>query len=167
MGGAIAMVGIIKQRETARSKNTIDLEASIEDNRYDEAFTTVYKLVTNRDNISVASWADDDKQSSPEAAAIKQVLNTWERASNGVRKKVYDNHFLYEIYGSHVLNIHEHLMPFMLKVRQERQPKAYQNFFVLAENWRDTRNLESLNYKQRLTTRFKIKRKADKSEPRS
>lgn len=136
LGGAIAIIGIVKQRQTARSKNTIDFEAALEDsNSYNSSYAKVQKIVAKKDNYPVMKWAGEDKVNSDNAIAIKTVLNYWERASNGVRKDVYDSDFLYDIYGTHVLNLHEYLLPFIEEVREKRQSKAFENFLALTENW--------------------------------
>ncbi|WP_339118847.1 DUF4760 domain-containing protein [Halomonas sp. BMC6] len=120
LGGAIAISGIVKQRQSARSKNTIDFEAALEDSdSYNDSFERVKKIVAKRDKYPIAGWAEDDEANSDDTKAIKTVLNYWERASNGVRKDVYDSDFLYDIYGTHVLNLHKFLLPFIRKVRQE------------------------------------------------
>lgn len=143
LGGAIAISGIFKQRQTARSKNTVDFEAALEDSdSYNTSYERVKKIVAKRDKYPIAGWAEDDEASSDDAKAIKTVLNYWERASNGVRKDVYDSDFLYDIYGTHVLNLHKFMLPFIRKVRQGDQPKAFEQFLALSENWRVKRQAE-------------------------
>ncbi|MHB0775439.1 DUF4760 domain-containing protein [Halomonas sp. WWR20] len=143
LGGTIAIVGIWKQRQTAVSKNTIDFEVMLgSDEEYDKHWEVVKRVVANRNHVSVAHWADNPNFDEPEAESIRYVLNSWERAANGINKKVYDSHFLYEMYGTHVISMHDHLLPYVMKVREVRQPKAHVKFLDMAEQWRKWRNQE-------------------------
>lgn len=144
LAGAIAISGIVKQRQTARSKNTIDFEASLSNSEsYNSALAQITKIRERNEKhkYKIDSWAADDEASSSETRAIKTVLNYWERASNGVRKDVYDSDFLYDIYGTHVINLYNVMLPF-IEARQKKQPKAYEHFLALCENWVKKRQTE-------------------------
>lgn len=144
LAGAIAISGIVKQRQTARSKNTIDFEASLSNSEsYNSALAQVGKIFerNKKYNYEIQAWAVEDEAGSTETRAIKTVLNYWERASNGVRKDVYDSGFLYDIYGTHVINLYNKLLPF-IEARQVEQPKAYEHFLALCENWVEKRKVE-------------------------
>lgn len=143
VGGSIAIVGILKQRQTAVSKNTVDFEAMLAgDADYDGSWDVVKRVVADRARVSVAHWAEDANFEKREAEAIRYVLNSWERAANGVAKKVYDSHFLYEMYGTHVISMHDFLIPYILRVREVRQPKAFSKFLDMAEQWQKWRKQE-------------------------
>lgn len=164
LGGAIAISGIIMQRRTARSKNTIDFEAALEDSEhYNKSYERVKRVVAKREKFPIADWADDDESLSDEANSIKTVLNYWERASNGVRKNVYDGDFLYDIYGSHVLNLYKFLLPFIRRVRQDSQSKAYEQFLIICEGWRLKRKAEDSKVEK---NKMKKKNRKGKMEER-
>lgn len=142
-GVFIAVIGIAKQRQTARDKNTLDFESGLEDKAdYAAAWKIVKSIVDDRLSIPLEYWAANAQFNSPEAEALRHVLNRWERASNGVERKVYNGDALYEIYGSHVISLHTFLMPYIAEIRSLRLPKAYVKFERLAVNWRSRRSLE-------------------------
>lgn len=144
VGGSIAIVGILKQRQTAVSKNTVDFEATLaSDADYDRHWEIVKRVVADRERVSVAHWAEDANFGEEEAEATRYVLNSWERAANGVAKNVYDGHFLYEMYGTHVISMHDFLIPYILRVREVRQPKAFSKFLDMAEQWQKWRKQEA------------------------
>lgn len=140
LGAVIAVMGIAKQRETARNKNTLEFEAALEDDKdYSNHWRQVKALVANRETVPVTRWANDEAFDTPEAQAIRAVLNRWERAGNGVEKKLYNGDFLYDVYGTHVISMYDFLMPYVEDVRIERSPKLYVKFEKLAGDWKRKR----------------------------
>lgn len=145
LGGSIAIIGIWKQRQTAVSKNTVDFEAALgSDEDYDKHWEAIKAAVAERKRIPVANWATDKNFEKPSAEAIRYVLNSWERAANGISKRVYDSRFLYEMYGTHVISMHEQLLPYIIRVRQDRQARAFSKFLDMAEQWRRWRLNEEI-----------------------
>ena len=157
IGAAVAIWGIATQRHTARSKNTIDFEHEIKHGQYTENFANVSKALNSKDcnEETVKEWAKKSFQTTEEAQSIRKVLNTWEGASNGVRKKIYDSHFLYDIYGSHVINLYTKLSPFIKEVRKDpKRQRAFDHFIELANEWKEWRKKEERQKeKQRKKTR--------------
>jgi len=150
LGGSIAIIGIWKQRQTAVSKNTVDFEAALgSDENYDKHWEAVKVAVADRKQIPVAHWAANENFENPPAEAIRYVLNSWERAANGITKKVYDSHFLYEMYGTHVISMHEQLLPYIIRVREDRQPRAFSKFLDMAEQWKKWRQQEEVTKARR------------------
>lgn len=143
LGVVVAIIGIAKQRQTARDKNTLDFESALEDKSdYTAAWIIVTRIVDNRLSVPVQRWASKSYFNTAEAQALRHILNRWERASNGIERKVYNDEALYEIYGSHIISIYVYLMPYINEIRVLRLPKAYEKFERLAINWQVRRAKE-------------------------
>lgn len=145
IGSSVAIIGIYKQRQTARHKNSIDFEADLEGSEsYENGWAILKRLVSSSEKNPLSMWATETNFDSEEAQSIRTILNRWERASNGVAKKIYDDEFLYDMYGSHVISIHRKSLGYIIRVRQERQEKAFEQFLNMVEKWRERRRCEDL-----------------------
>jgi hypothetical protein len=135
----IAFIGFYTTRHLTRSKHTIDFESSYhQSEKLGEALKQM--LAWNEQH---PNWADTEAlASTPDHAMvthIREMLNTWERASIAVRRKVYDEDLLYNAYGTSVIWMWKAMVPYMRK-RQAHNPRLYMNFDWLAVRWMIRRN---------------------------
>lgn len=138
---AIAVYITIKQsRKTAREKNSIDFETSYKTNSdIVEAWKVIRPLMAYKSSCYLNP---SNKLIKPEEVdAINLILNTWERASNGIFHSIYDGLFLYKTYGSTVLYLYVKLYPFIAS-RQSENPRFYLQFTKLYIDWRIRRQQE-------------------------
>ncbi len=138
----VAVIGIFKQRQTARDKNSIDFESSLElSGDYEESWEVFHVAAANRLDAPLEAFADIEKYGTREDKAIRYILNWWERGANGIERKIYDDSYLYDSYKTHVLTIQTLLSPY-IKVVQQRAPSAYEKFNKMALKWRQRRDAE-------------------------
>ncbi|TQV87275.1 DUF4760 domain-containing protein [Aliikangiella coralliicola] len=146
----VAVFGIAFQRKTAREKNSIDFEESYKKNtNIKNAMLEIYSLNESKVRALIkddGSVDDNDKS----VIAIRRVLNEWERAATAISHQVYDNQYLYQIYGTTVLNLFDVLHPF-ITARQNKNSRLYINFQLLAVDWIIKRKRdEGYNYPKQL-----------------
>ncbi len=149
----IAIVGIRKQRQSAREKNSIDFESGYKRSKQiNDAWIILMKAVRNSNNVPIESWASQDKFASTEASAIRLILNEWERAASGISHSIYDNDLLYKTYGTTVIDLYTFLRPFITE-KQRHNPRFYAQFAKLAVCWmvlRSNENRERVDAQLRL-----------------
>jgi len=68
------------------------------------------------------------------------LLNALESCANAIRYGIYDEDFIYNIYGSHFIGWYE-LMYGLIKTRQLKQERIWVNFEWLAVKWTLRRNI--------------------------
>lgn len=142
VGVIIALLGIYKQRQSSREKNSIDFEAGYKRSKdIQEAWITLMKAVRKASSEEIAGWAEPGVFDTEEASAFRLIMNEWERAANGVFRKVYDNDFLYKTYGSTVIDLSLYLHPY-IKRKQQQNPRIYLQFTRLSVAWKIQRSKE-------------------------
>ncbi|MFJ3008301.1 DUF4760 domain-containing protein [Pseudomonas fluorescens] len=67
-------------------------------------------------------------------AAAGKILNSFEGCANAIRYGIYDEDFIYNVYGSQFINFYE-LTYGLIKSRQVELPRAWVNFEWLAVKW--------------------------------
>lgn len=143
----IAYSGIMKQRQIAREKNSLDFEAAYKHSiQINEAWDVLISISQNSYKESVKKWAKSENLSSNEALSIRVLLNEWERVANGVFHNIYDSAFLYKIYGSYLIKMHSLLLPY-IRERQEKNYRLYYQLDKLVMEWRVKRGREDPNKK--------------------
>lgn len=73
--------------------------------------------------------------------SLKDTLNEWERAGNGVYFGVLDGNLLYGTYGSLVIKLFEYCLPFLTR-QQRLNPRNLIRFTRLAIDWEIRRRKE-------------------------
>lgn len=132
----VAIGGIFAQRKTSREKNSLDFEAAYKRNeKILEAWATVLKIHKNRDNIPVAEYGKSENDHTEESKALKTIFNEWERCANAVNHKVYDDKYLYRVFGSALIFIDINFESYMDECRKTN-PRFYRNLKWLALTWR-------------------------------
>ncbi|MDC7817492.1 MULTISPECIES: DUF4760 domain-containing protein [Pseudomonas] len=108
--------------------------------------------------------ADDSAKKStadttPSPDAIKKaagdILNAMESCANAVRYGIYDEDFIYNIYGSHFIEFYE-LTYGLIKARQFHQARLWVNFEWLAVKWTLRRNITGVISKESVDTSYII-----------
>lgn len=149
ISAGIAYFAYRSNKHLTRAKQTIDFETAYhESKKLNKAIKTIVAwapTVTWEEIAAVADQPDHEM-----VTHIREVLNTWERASMAVRQKVFDEDLLYNVYGSTIIWMWKHLVPYM-RQRQTKNPRLYKNFDWLGLRWmvrrgdeKDTEKLEKL-----------------------
>ncbi|KDE35135.1 hypothetical protein AW40_18395 [Kosakonia radicincitans UMEnt01/12] len=142
IAAAIAVVSIRKQRQTSREKNSLDFESSYKrSDKVEDAWQTILNILKVRKLIPLEMWGRDEVRQTKEARALMTVFNEWERCANAIRNGLYDEMFLYKVFGSTVIFLAKEFEPY-LTARRSVNIKFYGNFCWLAENWMLRRNRE-------------------------
>ncbi|EKA2634923.1 DUF4760 domain-containing protein [Vibrio alginolyticus] len=129
--------------KSSRIKNSLDFETTYKHNDKVVASTLEIKnILKNRLNEPVSDWGLESNSMTQEAKHLSTVMNEWERCANAIYHKVYDDNYLYGIYGSTVIFLFTHLHPY-IKQRQLHNPRVYTKFCWLAINWRIRRDSEN------------------------
>jgi hypothetical protein len=66
--------------------------------------------------------------------SILYILNSWERCSNAIRHKVYDEEFIYSAQGTTLVIAYNALMP-LIDCRKDKNTRAFLNIEWLATKW--------------------------------
>lgn len=83
------------------------------------------------------------------------LLNALESCANAIRYGIYDEDFIYNIYGSHFIEWYE-LMYGLIKTRQLKQERIWVNFEWLAVKWTLRRNITGVISKESKKTSYII-----------
>ncbi len=88
-------------------------------------------------------------------SAAVDILNAMESCANAVRYGIYDEDFIYNIYGSHFIEVYE-LTYGLIKARQFQQARLWVNFEWLAVKWTLRRNITGVISKESVDTSYII-----------
>ena len=143
IGAGIAFFSIRTQRRTSREKNSLDFEAAYKRNdSVVKAWSDVLKIRNNL-AIPVQEWGKKENSQTDEAKALKIIFNEWERCANAVNNGLYDDLYLYRVYGSTLIFLDVHFEPYMAECRKTN-PRFYRNLKILALRWHIRRGYEDL-----------------------
>lgn len=146
----VAIVTVRKARQTARDKNSIDFETTYKKSQEIRNAWTHYKSQIKKMSKQDISNLFNNPDSQGFKACIV-LLNEWERAGNGVYSRLYDGRFLYGVYGSAIVQLHEDLSPFIEEARKEKS-KAFIQFTRMYCDWRMRQEREcNKSYHQKLS----------------
>lgn len=135
-GSCIAIVGILAQRKSSREKNSLDFEAAYKRNdKILAAWEVVLDIYRNREKTPIAEFGKKENAKSPEAKALQTIFNEWERCANAVNHKIYDDRYLYKVFGSALIFLDTEFEPYMEECRKTN-PRFYRNMKWLALTWR-------------------------------
>ncbi|HBH7064230.1 TPA: DUF4760 domain-containing protein [Enterobacter cloacae] len=145
IAAAIAIISIRTQRQTSREKNSLDFESSYKrSDKVESAWQTMLNILKLRKIIPLEMWGRDEVRQTKEARALMTVFNEWERCANAIRNGLYDELFLYKVFGSTVIFLAKEFEPY-LAARRSVNIKFYSNFCWLAETWMIRREREQGN----------------------
>ncbi|WP_237736242.1 DUF4760 domain-containing protein [Lelliottia amnigena] len=143
-GVFVAVYSILTQRKTSREKNSLDFEISYKrSDNVNEAFTKLRPIVQKKFETPLAHWGKLENAGTDEAKALRTIFNEWERCANAVRNNIYDNDYLYKVYGSTVLNLDETFGEYIAECWLWND-RVYRNFKWLALRWKIKRCKEDL-----------------------
>jgi hypothetical protein len=126
----------------ANVKNAIDFETTYKHNeKIVDASLVIKEIVTKENSETIASYGLEANFFSKEAKAFTTVFNEWERCANGIYYGVYDEDFLYGIYGSTVIFLHDKCKPY-LDQRKKHNVRVFKRFLWLALRWKIRREAE-------------------------
>jgi len=146
----VAIVTIRMNRQTSREKNSLDFESSYKrSDKVDAAWQILLSLLKKDAKKPMQHWGYNSVRQTKEARALMTVFNEWERCGNAIRHGLFDERFLYKVYGSTVINLYVGCRPY-IKERQKVNPKIYANFCWLANRWIERRRYECLKGEWRL-----------------
>ena len=157
--GSVAIWGIMTQRKSAREKNTLDFEAAYQSNeqlkKSSSNIRKIYALDKNQ-RIDVYKRIASNDSEDPLFNDIIYLLNIWERGANGVRKNIFDEQLMYNIYGSIVIYHFDHLYD-LIDIRRAsnegvNKNRVWINFEWLAIRWKIRRYQED-KYTRRFGSR--------------
>ncbi|OSN04210.1 hypothetical protein AU510_12365 [Lonsdalea britannica] len=141
-GALIAFFGIRNQRKTSREKNSLDFEAAYKRSAdVRNAWKILLRIEKNRLTVPLSHWGKKESAQSDESIALKIIFNEWERCANAVNNNLYDDNYLYKVYGSTLIFLDIHFEPYMQECRK-RNPRFYRNLKCLALKWRVRRSME-------------------------
>lgn len=99
---------------------------------------------------SPQSSSDPKKPTTPEdavRASASVILNAMEGCANAIRYGIYDEDFIYNIYGSQFIDLYE-LTYGLIKARQIKKARLWVNFEWLAVKWTLRRNITGVISKE-------------------
>lgn len=144
IAAAIAIISIRKQRQTSKEKNSLDFESSYKrSDKVEDAWQMLLNVLKVRKIIPLEMWGRDEVRQSKEARALMTVFNEWERCANAIKNGLYDEDFLYSVFGSTVIFLAKEFEPY-LAARRTINIKFYGNFCWLAEKWMIRRAREQM-----------------------
>ncbi|AHC85674.1 hypothetical protein X970_07375 [Pseudomonas monteilii SB3101] len=79
--------------------------------------------------------------------AAFRILNAFEGCANAIRYGIYDEDFIYNVYGSQFIDFYE-LTYGLMKSRQRELPRAWVNFEWLAVKWTLRRKITGVTSKE-------------------
>jgi hypothetical protein len=160
LSSLLAIVGasfnIYFQRKSNKESNALSFQLNLStDTSYKNSFSTVIAAIENRADISILSYVNPESDiEKANAAAISEVLNTWERAANAMRHGVYDESYLYNSHKSTVLHLGVYLREY-IRARQLHNISYFSNLNWLIIKWSVKRDsFESKNTKMELKRIF-------------
>lgn len=131
----IAVISIRKQRQTSREKNSLDFESAYKrSEKVEEAWQILLDIIKVKNVVPLEMWGRDEVRQTKEARALMTVFNEWERCANAIKHGLFDEKFLYDVFGSTVLFLSKEFSPY-LNARRKKNIKFYCNFCMLAEVW--------------------------------
>ena len=160
LAASIALWGILTQRKLSREKNSIDFETQISsDKDYRAAVRTVLTM-----QLGDLEKAMTDKVADNNFVKLTNVFNTWERCARSVHSGLYDENYLYKVFGSTVIDLYNKHMKF-IEARQEINPRYYIQFTAMASAWMVRRYEEdkNANLSEKLREALSLKREQDVS----
>ena len=128
IAASVAIWGIITQRRISREKNSIDFEISLSNK---EKYIEDIKWLFSKDPSELVSLADKDKDN---FYKIVNVLNTWEQCARSVHTGMYQERYIYKVYGTSVIGLYRQCHQF-IEDRQETNPRYFIQFTVMASDW--------------------------------
>ena len=139
MSASLALVGAVInirfQRQTSREVNSLDFQKSLANNEeYERHKITIYQVIQNSAINPIETFAKVENISSPEAIAIRYILNTWERAANAMKHRLYDEKYLYYADKTMVLNFGVYLRSYIAE-KQKSNISLYADFNWLVLKW--------------------------------
>ncbi|WP_275212955.1 DUF4760 domain-containing protein [Citrobacter freundii] len=144
IGVIVAVVSILAQRKTSREKNSLDFEISYKrSDNVNDAFAKLRPIVSKKFEIPISHWGKLENAGTEEAKALRTIFNEWERCANAVRNKIYDNDYLYKVYGSTVLNLDVTFGEYIDECQRWNE-RVYRNFKWLSLKWKIKRCKEDL-----------------------
>jgi hypothetical protein len=156
--GCIALWGILTQRTISREKNSIDFETQISSN---DSYRKAIRLVLSLTEDQIKS-AIEGKNSDPNFVTITNTLNTWERCARSVHSNIYDEEYLYKVFGSTVIGLYSAYQPFIVN-RQNTNPRYYIQFTAMASDWMHMRYKEEKkkDFSEQISEVLALKREQD------
>lgn len=159
-GTVIAVLSIRAQRRTSREKNSLDFEVAYKRNEsVAAAWSELLRIYKDRGHFPLEHWAQPANSQSAGAKALKTIFNEWERCANAVHHHLYDEKYLYCVYGSTLIFLDISFEPYMAECRKNN-PRVYKNMKVLALRWRVRRAVEDADNK--IKKRAMLLRKAQR-----
>lgn len=144
IGALIAFFSIRAQRRTSREKNSLDFEAAYKRNEaVVKAWSDVLSIHKNRMKIPVEHWGKEEHSQEDSAKSLKLIFNEWERCANAVNNGLYDELYLYRVYGSTLIFLDVNFEPYMAQCRI-KNPRFYRNLKILALKWHIRRASEDI-----------------------
>ncbi|MGX2962145.1 DUF4760 domain-containing protein [Shewanella sp. FeAMO] len=138
----VAYFSLLSTIRNAVVKNAIDFETTYKHNeKIVNSSLLIKEVVTSKNSDEIAEYGLESNFFSEEAKAFTVVFNEWERCANGIYHGVYDEDFLYGIYGTTVLFLYERCKPYIDK-RKDHNPRVYNRFSWLALRWKARRGRE-------------------------
>lgn len=161
-----ALMNVFFQRRTARESNSLSFQQSLSDNEdYISSVPKIINAINNRDVMPLQEYTKPEYANCDEAKAIRNVLNTWERAANAMRHGIYDERYLYEAHKTMVIHLGIYLRGYIV-MKQKEQISFYENFIWLVVNWtirkdsfEEAASREELKRIFKALNRVKLKRK--------
>ena len=155
-----AIVNISYTRKTARENNSLSFQQSLLNSKlYHEKVRCTLEAISNRHQMSLDKYAEDEFANAQEAEAIRYVLNTWEQAANAIRHNIYDDLYLYKSHKSSVLYLGVILRGYIRK-KQQVNASYFQELNWLILKWSIRR--DSFSEKKTKKKLKKIFRELDK-----
>jgi len=135
VGIVVAIWGVVTHRLIARRRTTLDFIARAEaDKDVIDARRKFIELATNSDG-GLASFAEQNKESSEEAQSIQLILNEFELAAIGIQRGIIDLEVYKRWNRSTVVTYWEHALPFVTRLRARTQNSAYYHEFEQMAGW--------------------------------
>lgn len=142
IGVIVAVYSILTQRKTSREKNSLDFEVSYKrSDNVNAAFDVLVEINKNRLSVPLSHWGKLENSRTDEAKALRTIFNEWERCANAVKHNIYDDLYLYKIYGSTVLHLDTTFGEYISEC-QGWNERVYRNFKWLVLKWRVRRSYE-------------------------
>ncbi|WP_238321017.1 DUF4760 domain-containing protein [Serratia grimesii] len=142
VGALIAVFSIRTQRKTSKEKNSLDFEAAYKRNeKVVEAWSEVLRIYADRGNVPLEEWGKPENSQSDGSKALKIIFNEWERCANAVHHKLYDEEYLYKVYGSTLIFLDVCFEPYIQECWKKNH-RFYRNMKMLALRWRVRRAYE-------------------------
>ncbi|MND34966.1 hypothetical protein D3C76_1003190 [compost metagenome] len=116
---------------------------------------TAEKPVESPDSAAKQTMAEATPSPESIKKAAVDILNAMESCANAVRYGIYDEDFIYNIYGSHFIEFYE-LTYGLIKARQFHQARIWVNFEWLAVKWTLRRNITGVISKESVDTSYII-----------